>query len=460
MLYKRCEKYCNDCGITDLMTKKGAVIVALSGGADSSVLLSFFVSVREKFPEMQIIAAHVNHMIRGEEADRDEEFCRRICDCYGIPLKVRKADIPALAKETGESIEECARNVRYGFFEELSQEYGALVATAHNADDNLETLIFNLTRGSGTKGMSGIAPVRDGIYIRPLLSCTGEEIRTFAKTNRIGYVVDSTNTDTAYTRNSIRHNIIPLLKEINPKVCEAALRLSQSAREDCEYLESEAAAICENSPVSKEKINSLPPALFFRVIRELYRKAAGKTENLSEKNISDARRLCATHEGGSISLPGGYALFCDKDGVFVDRDKRYAEENAFLSLPLCVGSATDFFDFTITLTDNDTYIKNIEENIYNLSLHVALDCDKINGNIFARNRKSGDTFLLHKTNRKLKKLLCDYDVPRHLRDRLPLICDGSGILAIPKIGQRDGTTPTESTKQILHIIIEKKENNL
>ena len=104
MLYKRCEKYCNDCGITDLMTKKGAVIVALSGGADSSVLLSFFVSVREKFPEMQIIAAHVNHMIRGEEADRDEEFCRRICDCYGIPLKVRKADIPALAKETGESI--------------------------------------------------------------------------------------------------------------------------------------------------------------------------------------------------------------------------------------------------------------------------------------------------------------------------------------------------------------------
>jgi len=458
MLYKKAEKYCREVGITSLIEEKGAVIVALSGGADSSVLLSFFVDMRKDLPHLKIIAAHVNHMIRGEEADRDEEFCKEICQRHGIPLIIKKANVPALAKKAGEGLEECARNVRYSFFKELSKAYEALVATAHNADDNLETLIFNLTRGSGTKGMSGIAPVRDGVYIRPFLSLTGEEIRSFAKAEGIPYVIDSTNGDTAYTRNTIRHKVIPLLKEINPRVSDAGLRLSSAARADCLHLEREARIICQKIPVPKEEINALSPALFSRVIRELYKEASKKCENLSEKNVHDAKKLCQSANGGSVSLPGGYALYCDRDGVFVDRDLRYAEKSAFLSIPLCMGEAAEFCGFVLTLLDNDTYIKNIEENIYNLSLHIALDCDKINGNIHARTRQSGDTFLIHRTNKKLKKLLCDSAIPRHLRDTLPLICDGDGIIAVPTVGIRDGKAADNRTKQILHIIIAKKEN--
>lgn len=460
MTLKKALDFCRDVGILDLIKNASAIIVGFSGGADSAVLLSFFDSLKDELSEKKIIAAHVNHMIRGVEADRDEAFCKSFCENLGIPLEIARIDIPALCKSLGKGTEEVARAERYAFFEELSKKYpDSLIATAHNADDNLETVIFHIARGSGTKGLSGIAPVRDKKFIRPLLSCTSEEIRSFAKKTGIDYVTDSTNLDTVYTRNSIRHEISPLLYNLNPRVSDAALRLSASARLDCDFIEKEAERILYEG-VTRERLAKLHPALFQRVILSLFKQKAGHTCDLSEKNIKDCRALVLSKKSGSISLAGGLAFFADKNEVYIDTDPKYLspDENA-TALPILLQKDFPlyFSDFCILLSENGNYVNVIDENVYKLSLHERLDCGKIDGKLWIRPRRAGDTIRKGNMTKKLKKLLCDADVPVKVRDTLPITVDGSGIIYVPYVGARDGAVPDKSTKKIINLYIFKKE---
>ena len=456
MLFEKALEYSRSTGIDKMLADTETVIVGYSGGADSSVLLSFFIYLKSRFPKINVVAAHMNHMIRGDEADGDESFCRNFCLERGIAFECTRADIPEISKKSGAGLEECARNERYAFFERLSEKYGgALIATAHNGDDNLETVIFNLVRGSGTKGLSGIAPVRDGKYIRPLLSCTSEEIRAFAKKEGIPYVTDSTNADTAYTRNSIRHGVLPTLRKQNPKAAEAALRLSRAAREDCDFIEKEAEKLLL-SGINRERLRSLHPALFQRVLLLLYRERANTASDLSEKNVRDCRELILSTESGCISLPRALAFFADKNEVFIATDPRFEDKNdkkCPQRLPLIPDEECIFGDFCICITRNAHLIDTKRENVYNLSLHAALDCDKINGDIFVRARENGDTVRKGKMTKKLKKLLCDADVPVYLRDRLPILEDGDGIVYVPFIGARDGCSVTKETEKIINLHI-------
>ncbi len=459
MLFSKTESYMKHSGIDSLLGTAPAVIVGFSGGADSTVLLSFFLSLREKFPEMKIIAAHVNHMIRGEEAEKDQIFCENFCKLNVIPFELLKEDVPALAKKTGKSIEEAARDARYAFFDRLRIKYnGALIATAHNSDDNLETVIINLCRGSGTKGISGISPVRDGIYIRPLLSSSSEEIRTYAKEKGIAYVTDSTNANTVYTRNAVRAGIVPAMKAINPKVCHAALRLSESARADCDFIEGEAKRFLSENTIDRQSLKNLHPAVLHRVILFLYRDQTGLCCDLSERNISDCKKLLSNPEGGFVSLPHGVIFSVDKNDVYLGSGQQAENESDADSKPvtICYDRLVDFFDFTLICTEKDELINIFEENIYNLSLHERIDCDKINGKLFARKRLPGDTVRIGNMNKKLKKLLCDADIPRHVREKLPIICDDSGILYVPYIGIRDGARATKDSKKIINLHISKR----
>ena len=194
----------------------GTVIVALSGGADSVCLLHNLVLLKDKY-NFKVMACHLNHHLRGEESNSDMEFCKELCRQNNIELFVKEVDVDKLSNELKISHEECGRNCRYEFFNFLAEKYNAKIATAHNSDDNLETTIYNMTRGASLKGLSGIPKVRDYI-IRPLINTSREKIEEYCKGYGLKYVTDSTNLTDEYTRNKIRHNVIPVLKEINPSV--------------------------------------------------------------------------------------------------------------------------------------------------------------------------------------------------------------------------------------------------
>ena len=215
-----------------LIRKGDRVTVALSGGADSMSLLYALNSLKNELG-ISLFAAHLNHMIRGDEALRDEQFVKAECEKLGVKLFCERANIPEIAQKNGESLELCARKVRYTFLERVSN--GGLVATAHTASDNLETMLFNLARGTAIDGLCGIPPKRD-IYIRPLIFVTRDDVEKYCKQESVPFVTDSTNLSDDYTRNKIRHKIIPVLKEINQNAETSAVNTALNLREDASFI--------------------------------------------------------------------------------------------------------------------------------------------------------------------------------------------------------------------------------
>ena len=211
------------------------IVVGLSGGADSVCLLSVLNSLKAEYG-FSLVAAHINHGIRGAEAQRDEESCKKLCESLDVPLEILHADIPTLSKQQGIGEEECGRIVRYDFFRSLAGERGK-IATAHNLNDNAETLLLNLVRGAGSKGACGIPPVRDNI-IRPLIETDRKSIEKYCEENELQYVTDSTNLECEYSRNKIRIKVLPTLCEINQNAVGALSGFASRMREQEAFLES------------------------------------------------------------------------------------------------------------------------------------------------------------------------------------------------------------------------------
>ncbi len=450
--------------LDEAIRHRGALIVAYSGGADSSCLLHLLHSFcrTEKIP---LFAAHVNHGIRGSEADADEEFCRLTCEKLSIPLSVLHVDVPALAAEQGKGIEETARLVRYDFFDQISKKLtdhpsGALIATAHNADDNLETVLFHMLRGTGLRGLCGIDPIRDGLYIRPLLYDSGDDIRTWCRENSVPYVVDSTNTDTAYTRNYIRHEVVPCLKKLCPAPQAAVSRMTTLLREDNDYLEKAAASLVLSGETSikKETVKNLPPAVMSRVFRLLYDNAKPSDTSLEEVHISAIRDLLDHSTGEkSLSLPGKitfriegeYLRFCQTEAppspsevIFeYPRDGECFENERYL-LKISTQDAAG----------HKTFISR-GENIYKLSILRTICSDKIIGSLIVRHRRSGDTYRFGHMTRKVKKLFIDNKMTSEQKNFIPIVCDDDGILWIPGFPPRDGTEAvSKDCVDVIHLL--------
>ena len=430
-------------GISPLFAHAKRIIVGFSGGADSSLLLSYFVHLRdtvENFPEVR--AVHVNHMIRGTEADSDETFCRCRCAELSVPLEVRRIDVPALAVESGLGLEECARNVRYELFGSLAED-GVLVATAHNADDNLETVLFNLARGSGTGGLSGIPPVRDGYIVRPLLCLTGDEIREGCRELGIPFAVDSTNVDEAYTRNFIRHSVVPKLKQVNSSAAMASVRAGMALRSDDEFIRGLARdAVGQylqggSAEVPRDVMAALPDAVMSRAVVML---VGCVTEiAMSHEQVRECRRLIVGGGTGKVSLPDGVTFEVAKNLVRAGR-VREAEPFCFdVELPdgeECVKYSCAEGGFDLYFCRSECGLPETEENIYKLSINTAVRFDTIYGRVFARSRMPGDTLYLGGHTRRLKKMICDRGIPESERDRLPVICDDDGVLLVPGLPVR------------------------
>lgn len=422
------------------LDKSASILVGFSGGADSSALL-FMLNAYSKESGAKIYAAHLNHGIRGEEADRDERFCREFAASLGIEFFSLRLDIPRMAKESGESVESIARRARYDFFDKIMSEHSiSILATAHNADDNLETVIFNLSRGTGLSGLCGIPatrPTSQGIVIRPILSMEKKDIIAFCEAHGINYVTDSTNADNDYTRNKIRNQIIPLLKEINSGIVKNTTRTTESLKNDAVYLQSEAESFvndfCKEHSIDTDVLCSAPPTVANRALMEIY-KDISSGETLEAVHISAIKELAKKAvPHSSVSLPK------EIDAVIENQKLCFMQKK----------EATTQIDYNIHLSDGkntaeeakiDIFV-NIEpysKNIYKKSILLSIESAKIKGSLMARSRRSGDKILVGGVHKSLKKLLNEKKIPLELRSRIPIIYDDSGIVAIPFVAIRDG----------------------
>ncbi len=405
------------------------IIVGFSGGADSVCLLHLLSGSREE-KKIKVYAAHINHGIRGEEAERDALFCKNFCEKLSVPFYLLEANCPEEAEKTGESLEECGRRLRYAFFDSLCTEK-SLVATAHNANDNVETIIFNMSRGSSVRGVCGI-PFCRGNIIRPLLYCSRQEIEGYCQENSLSFVTDSTNLSDDYTRNKIRHNILPVIGELNPSFTDSFSRLSGSASEIVSFLDKcsddlKKRALHDNGRFSVELLKKSDVAVLKHFLVKEFETRFSK--NIEAKKVYELLKLLS--DGGRIQLYGN---------IYAEVNLR-TDSFRFYSLVdgervnLSVSSVPFSYDdgiVNIFINSNDKSLKNIK----NYVLDNLVDCDKIKGNLVVRTRCEGDSFSPRKRglSKSLKKLFNEAGVGIELRDYIPIVCDDNGIVWVMGFG--------------------------
>lgn len=427
----------------DLFLAPCHVLLGLSGGADSMALLH--VLTHWETP-LTVSAIHIHHGLRGERADKDERFVCAYCAEHDIPLTVVRADVAAVAEQEGLTLEEAGRRVRYEQFEIARCASGAdYVLTAHTADDQAETVLMHLIRGCGIDGLTGIPAARDRIR-RPMLCCARAEVEEYCALQDIPFVVDETNADRQYTRNDIRHRVLPLLREINPAVNEALLRLSGLALEDAAYLNDVAqrallSAKCEDGYCA-DALAKHPTVIRRRAIRLMLRESL--IPSFEEAYIVAADEAVA-HRCGTVMLCDGY-VFSVEQGVISVRKagaQRIPEPIAVEEFPHSVR----FGDFAVTLAKSDV----TDVNVHKLFLQYAIDCDKIEGKLCVRCRRTGD--YMHPVGRgvgkSLKKLMNEWRIPAHIRDTYPLLCDEKGVVLVPGYTCGERVTVSEATKHYL-----------
>jgi len=429
------------------------ILVAFSGGADSSALLHILCRY-SKLSGAKIFAAHVNHGIRGDEADRDEKFCKELCDSLGVEIFVLRADVPSIAKERKESIETAARLVRYEFFERVMKENGIrILATAHNANDNLETLIFNISRGSGLSGLCGIPstrPMGSTTVIRPMLAMQKSEIIKYCQEHSLNFVTDSTNTDTDYTRNLIRAEIIPVMQKINSGALRNAERMCQNLREDSLCLENMAEGFINELDAEYEielgKISKSPAPIIKRAFIRLYEKLSGG-KTLEHTHVSALYELALRAvPHSSVSLPHGFEGRIENGRLCLSEKSEQLTVDSY-KIELFNGRNT------ISQTNSEIFIgiSHNAKNVYKNETILYIDFDKIDGKLFARPRAAGDKIKMNGMSKSVKKLMCEKKIPLELRNIIPVLCDDTQIVAIPFLGACDKVaTKDKNDKNLLH----------
>lgn len=410
-----------------LLEKGDAVIAAVSGGADSVFLLHALCALQKEY-QLTLYAAHVNHGLRADTAQRDEAFVRALCEEKKIPLFVHHADVKKTAEEKKLSEEEAGRYVRYAFFEELQRTLPAnKIATAHHKNDQAETVLMNLIRGSGLAGFGGISPKR-GAIIRPLLSFTRQQIEAACTEEGISFVTDETNFQTKYTRNRIRLSLLPEIERYNPSFVDAAARNADILREEEEFLDDYVHTVFESAvmhtqngyQVSIQALQEYHRAIRRRVIRRM----AG---DISAKLVEAVLALCERGQSGKfLVLPGNRTARIEYGQLMIE--KRDLKKNSDFFYPLEMGK-------THFITEAGLFIRAglTDKPQAGRKDRAYFSLDKKQG-LAVRSRKDGDVFYPHgmKGKKKLKEYFIDRKIPRELRGRIPLlVSDGDILWVIP-----------------------------
>lgn len=427
----------------------GDVLIALSGGADSTALLLGLNEIKDKL-KINLSAIHINHNIRGAEAERDQKFCVSLCQKLGVPLIVESIDVPKIAEINNESLELASRNVRYNAFEKHCKKF---IVTAHTADDNCETVIYNLARGTGTKGFCGIPAVRQNI-LRPLIFCTRNDILDYLKNKGQDYVTDSTNLSNDYTRNKIRHNIVIPLKDINPSLLDAVSKSSVVAEEDIDFLEKYAQSLFSKYYFEKENVKFLSknlssehPSIRKRILAKFYDISELCDKGLDFIHLSEMDRVL-TGEIKKTSLDNHKLFKSSKLGFLIEEVvlKNEFHQELYINSGEILNSGYYLLKISNKKYDN---LKKIN----NLLFKYSIDCDKIIGNLEIRSRRDGDKFspVGRNLSKTIKKLLCESDLTDSEKSNLFIICDEDGIIFTNLFGIAERVKVDDNSKNIIVI---------
>ena len=442
------EKFKNFIEENNLIEKGDSIVSAVSGGSDSVFMLEMLLAIKSDY-ELNIIVCHVNHGLRGAEAQRDEDFVKKLEEKNGLIYEVEHIDMAGYAKEHSLTCEEAGRKLRYLFFEEIKEKYKAdKVAIAHNENDVAETIFLNIFRGTGLDGLESI-PLRRDFYIRPILCFEKSEILDFLKENNIHYVDDSTNFTNDYKRNMIRNEIIPFIKKnFNENIVSSMSRLASIAKENNIYLEDiindKYIDIVKSNTIDREGFNELGHYEKTLVLRKFLRENLNYLNNISKDNIEDMINLIKLDSGKKYDIDGKHYLVNDFDKtIFKKLDINELSEEISLDFKLDKVYNIYGSKFKFVLSDKILSKK-------------YLDYDLLTGKLSLRNRRSGDRFnpFGMKGSKKIKDYFVDKKVSSDDRSKVLFLMNDDDIACIVGYDIADKYRASSKTKNYLNVIME------
>ena len=411
-----------------MLANTDEIIVGFSGGADSVCLLHILNELKDVLG-YSLKAVHINHGIRGDEADADEDFAKNFCLKFKIPFESFGFNCVEEAKKNKESLEECGRRLRYESFNKLCGK-NSKIATAHNVNDNAETIIFNIARGTSIKGLCGIPFTRDNI-IRPLLNCSRQEIECYCKVHGLSFVTDSTNMSVEYSRNKIRHLILPVLEELNPSCLSSFIALSDNARQVTEFLKYNSDNLLLESKIDDFTYNrsvllNADKAIVTEMLcSEFYVYSNLLLDSKKANNLYELINKC-----GRLQLYGN---------IFAEVKKNYLRFYRVESIVLNDNIEISYFPFKAEMGHYSLKLEKISDNskiVNHFNMVDMIDYNSISGNLVLRTRKAGDKFTFPKRNvtKSLKKLFTEENIPIEIRETIPVISDDFGVVWVYGFG--------------------------
>ena len=457
------------------------VIIGLSGGADSVCLFRILTKLREEM-NLNLIAVHIHHGIRGEEADSDEKFVYNLCKNHNVDFISEKYDIPAISKTTGESEEECGRRIRYEVFAKIAGQYAnSKIAVAHHMNDQAETVIFRMVRGTGIKGIGGMKP-RNGNIIRPLLCVTKKEIVSYLQDINEQYCIDSTNEDVRYSRNYIRKELLTRLEEVNPSITEHIFWLSDEANQVYEYMIFHAEAILNKATVYRKDcagahrvkedgivakyMQDISVIAVYNVkqmilekkiileyaLRHMIEKEGISLKDVTREHIDSIYGILDKEESSIVMLPRGIRILKENDFLILKDESRGCKASEYnmqiaddkeYELPDGSKVKTKILsEFDRSLIPQTTYTK-------------WFDYDKLIDGLCVRTRQSGDYLVVNEagSTKKLKDYMIDAKIPKSLRETVPLIANGQKIAWVVGYRMSEDVKVTAETKRVIEISV-------
>jgi tRNA(Ile)-lysidine synthase len=446
-----------------LLDKGDCIVVALSGGSDSTALLVALAQIASLL-NFSIIVAHYNHGLRGTHSDEDEKYSQELAGKFGVVFVSEKMDFKL--RQKGVSPEDFYRQQRYQFLNKVAEDYKAQkIALGHNIQDQAETVLLNLLRGSGLEGLKGILPMREGKFIRPLIEVTRDEIIAFLSEAGISYCSDSSNDSNIYLRNKIRSQLIPYLKEkFNPKIVENLAQMAEILRQDDDYIcnsvkQSLESTYIQNQPdeisLNIEYLKGLAPSIRSRLLKKILENLSPEKNGFSFTNIKALEMLALAAESGKrISLPLGIEAKREYDHLILTLDNaslRQVDYEYQANIPGIIHVKEINRTISVEKITRDKMDLQSKNKIY-------LDLDKIQQPIVLRNRRDGDSFqpLGMKGKQKIKSLFINQKIPRDKRNEVMLLIDQDSVIWIENMHLSERVKISPQTKNILCLEIIKQ----